>query len=290
MRQDLQLKQAALLRPPPAVMLTFSAADGSRVEVEATLGQLVEGPVRLLTLLLRDVSARTRLAAEREALAARLMESQKLEAVGQLAAGVAHDMNNMLTVILSCASEPPPETPAETTEALAGVRTAALRGRELTGRLSALFRQTPLREARFDLGALVHELASLLRRTLPPSIRIEVKPPARAWWLLGDEGAWHQALLNLAINARDAMPGGGDLTLACLELASGHEPVAQARRGRGGRGGARPRGPRGAPARARHPGGAHRSLDAGDGRRGARRAAARGLARAPGGGLHRGNP
>ncbi len=224
-RQDLQLKQAAQMRPPPAVMLTFSAADGSRVEVEATLGQLVEGPVRLLTLLLRDVSARARLAAEREALAARLMESQKLEAVGQLAAGVAHDMNNMLTVILSCASEPLPETPAETTEALAEVRTAALRGRELTGRLSALFRQKPLREARFDLGALVQELASLLRRTLPPSIRIEVKSPARAWWLLGDEGAWHQALLNLAINARDAMPEGGDLTLACLELPSGPELV-----------------------------------------------------------------
>lgn len=222
-RQELLLKKAVLQRPMPLVALTLVAANGTHVETEVALGELIEGPVRLLSLLLRDVSARARLTAEKEELARTMMESQKLEAVGQLAAGVAHDMNNMLTVILSCASEPLPVHEAELREALGEVRSAAMRGRELTGRLSALYRRRPLREARFDLVALVDELAGLLRRTLPQSITIEVNLPDAPWWVMGDEGAWHQALLNLAINARDAMPHGGRLRLACLQTPSGRE-------------------------------------------------------------------
>ncbi len=160
---------------------------------------------------------------EREEMARALFETQKLEAVGQLSAGVAHDMNNVLAAILACASNHDQSSPRELGEAMREIRAAALRGRELTDRLSSLFRKSPIRARTFDLVDLVRQVAGLLRRTLPSSIAVEASLPDDRWWLDGDDEAWHQALLNLAINARDAMPDGGVLRLECGSGPTGRE-------------------------------------------------------------------
>ena len=214
-RLSLVIPQALRDRHNPVALRLMGK--GGVVEVEATVGELVEGPSRIITLLVRDLSGRHRLEAERKELAGRALEAQKLAAVGQLAAGVAHDMNNVLAGILACSSSPFPTDPKDLVELLEEVQACALRGRELTGRLTALFRRRPLRTARFDFHQVLGELQRLLQHTFPGNIelRFESEPGCFAD---GDEGAWHQALLNLAINARDAMPGGGQLSVRCRKL------------------------------------------------------------------------
>jgi PAS domain S-box-containing protein len=163
--------------------------------------------VRMLGSML-DVTARRELDE-------RLRQSQKLEAVGQLTGGVAHDFNNLLTVILGNAEL--------LEEALAGdealrdltetMVTAAQRGAELTNRLLAFARRQPLAPKVVDVHQQIAGMDNLLRRTLPEEIDIEVVRGGGLWRAVVDPGQLEVALLNLAINARDAMPDGGLLTI-----------------------------------------------------------------------------
>jgi two-component system CheB/CheR fusion protein len=206
---------AAAGQEPAAQHHLLLQLQGTEVrEVEATLGQLHEGPRRLVALLLRDVSERKRLEAEREALARARYEAQKLEALGQLAAGVAHDINNVLTAILACASLEHGTPVEELREAMSEIHTAALSARDVTSRLGALSRKQPLRPTRFDLLQVLRSTGALLKRTLPPDVEVKLDLPPLSGFITGDEGEWHNAFLNLALNARDAMPGGGTLRLS----------------------------------------------------------------------------
>ncbi|PWG65888.1 hypothetical protein DEM34_00480 [Spiribacter halobius] len=152
---------------------------------------------------------------EQRELERRVRQSQKLEAVGQLTGGVAHDFNNLLTVILGNAEvlgeslrhDPPLRQLAEMTGS------AAERGAELTSRLLAFSRQQALEPKVVDLNRLLASLDGLLRRTLPESIDIELVRGGGLWLAEVDPGQLEVALLNLAVNARDAMPGGGHLTI-----------------------------------------------------------------------------
>jgi signal transduction histidine kinase len=155
----------------------------------------------------------------------RARHSQKLEAVGQLTGGVAHDFNNLLTVILGNA-----ETLGETlTEpgqrALAEMTVnAAERGAELTSRLLAFARRQALAPARLDINRLIAGMDGLLQRSLRADIEIAFDPAADAWPVELDPGQLEVALLNLAVNARDAMPDGGRLRLATANVRVGsHE-------------------------------------------------------------------
>jgi PAS domain S-box-containing protein len=212
-RQELLIRQAIHLERKQ-VALALVRSDGTRLDVEATVGELRDGAVRTWTMLVRDMSARRQLEAERAELIKKELEGQKLQAVGQLAAGVAHDMNNVLAAVIASVDAARNSGQHETETILGEVRAVALRGRELTGRLAALFRKQPLRQRHFDMSVLLKELEVLLSRTLPQSIRVACSAP-KACWVDGDEGAWHQALLNLALNARDAMPDGGELKIEC---------------------------------------------------------------------------
>lgn len=211
-RQQLAYRQAAA-QPleHQTVPLRFKTRSGGVLHTEVAVGRLTEGSRVYVTLLVRDVSARLRVEAEREALVRSRHQSQKMEALGQLAAGIAHDINNVLAAILACASTPDEASPEETAEALAEIRQAALRGRDVTGRLGALTRPRPLRPQRFDLLAVLRELLALLKHSLPRTIELVLDGPTGACFIEGDAGEWHQAFLNLAINARDAMPKGGRL-------------------------------------------------------------------------------
>ena len=148
-----------------------------------------------------------------------LRQSQKMEAVGQLTGGLAHDFNNLLTVIcgslemldMRLAHARYGELPRYV-EAAQG---AATRAAALTHRLLAFSRRQTLSPKPTDVTRLIADMEDLLRRTMGPEIEVETKVPPGIWTTLVDQNQLENALLNLCINARDAMPGGGHL---CVEL------------------------------------------------------------------------
>ena len=151
-----------------------------------------------------------------------LSHSQRLESVGQLTGGIAHDFNNLLTVIsgnLQVLEELPSVAGDPFAQQLVGAAArASRRGAELTGKLLAFSRRQVLQPTALDAGALLQSLADMLRRTLDQRIRIEVDTPEDCPPVLADAGQLESALLNIAINARDAMPDGGLLWFACREV------------------------------------------------------------------------
>ena len=142
----------------------------------------------------------------------RYRQAQKMEAVGQLTGGIAHDFNNLLAVIVGNAELLADRIGAKDNEIEAVLR-AAKHGAELTQRLLAFSRRQPLNPVKVSLDRLVAGMYQLLHRTLGESIDIEVIPGPPPWNVVADPGQIENALLNLAINARDAMPGGGRLVV-----------------------------------------------------------------------------
>lgn len=161
-----------------------------------------------LAVYFRDVS-------ENRELEARLRQSQKMEAIGQLTGGVAHDFNNILTVILGNAEMLSDKlTDDQQLRFLAEMTaTAAERGAELTNRLLAFSRRQALEPKLVDLNRLVAGVESLCRRTVSEDIDVELVRAGGLWGAEIDPGQLETALLNLVINARDAMPNGGRLTI-----------------------------------------------------------------------------
>jgi len=158
-----------------------------------------------------------------------LREAQKMEAIGRLTGGVAHDFNNLLAVILGNVEilEERLAADAEARKLARNSMRAALRGAELTQRLLAFARRQPLKPEPTDLNQLVSSVAELLRRTLGAQIAIETRLAPRPVSVLVDPGQLENALLNLAFNARDAMPSGGRLTIATGEADRAPEVEAE---------------------------------------------------------------
>jgi PAS domain S-box-containing protein len=144
-----------------------------------------------------------------------LRHAQRLESVGQLTGGIAHDFNNLLTVIqgnLQVLGELPALAGEDHAQQLVGAAArASRRGAELTNQLLAFARRQVLQPVQVDVGTMLHALSDMLRRTLDQHIGIEVEVQPSCPAVLADQGQLESALLNIAINARDAMPGGGDL-------------------------------------------------------------------------------
>lgn len=140
-----------------------------------------------------------------------------MEAVGQLTGGVAHDFNNLLAVILGN-TELLSMQSDEPNLRLEAITRAATRGSELTQRLLAYSRQQPLRPQTIDLVELTDGMADMLARTLGETIEIKTRTPPGLWSASADPGQVENALLNLAINSRDAMPQGGKLTIECMNV------------------------------------------------------------------------
>ncbi|WP_282607163.1 two-component regulator propeller domain-containing protein [Pelagibius sp. Alg239-R121] len=144
----------------------------------------------------------------------RLRQAQKMEAVGQLTGGVAHDFNNLLAIILGLAEQMQSNASYNEKMVETIIRTSG-RGAELTHRLLAFSRQQPLATRTLDLAALVEGMSDLLTRTLGETIAIKFQTDAGLWPAAADPAQVENALLNLAVNARDAMPGGGKITIEC---------------------------------------------------------------------------
>ncbi len=167
---------------------------------------------RLNDDLNRRVEAET---AQRATAQAQLFQLQKLEALGQLTGGIAHDFNNLLMVVingLQVLAESRSE--AHRQRALRRTQEAAWRAAELTRRLLAFARRQPLHPQRVDLAAQAESLRELLSQGLRENIQLRLSVAPDVWPLEADIGALELALLNLAVNARDAMPGGGELSVA----------------------------------------------------------------------------
>jgi signal transduction histidine kinase len=186
----------------------FENLERSRLELQQT-NETLEQRVHERTERLREMQEQ-------------LHQAQKMEAIGQLTGGVAHDFNNLLTVILGnldlLTQQIPPEQGRlhrAATQALLGTRRAAT----LTHQLLAFSRRQPLDPKPTDVNRLVTGMSELLRRTLGETISIETVLSAGLWRVEVDANQLESGLLNLAINARDAMPNGGKLT---IETANAH--------------------------------------------------------------------
>jgi signal transduction histidine kinase/CheY-like chemotaxis protein len=157
----------------------------------------------------------TRLQAQHEAAEAQLRQAQKMEAIGNLTGGLAHDFNNLLSVVIGnidLLREELDEQP--NADALAGeALEAALRGAELTKRLLAFARKQPLQPRLVDVNDLVADLSKLLKRTMGDNFSIRLRPGNGIWPVTVDPTQLENCLVNLAANARDAMPRGGELTM-----------------------------------------------------------------------------
>jgi PAS domain S-box-containing protein len=144
----------------------------------------------------------------------KLHQAQKMEVIGQLTGGVAHDFNNLLAVILGNAELLGDEL-RQPNQKLDAVLRAASRGAELTQRLLSFSRRQPLFPRTVEPRSLIGDLLDLLQRTLGEKISVSTCIDAGLWTAHADPGQLENALLNLAINARDAMPNGGTLTIIC---------------------------------------------------------------------------
>jgi hypothetical protein len=159
--------------------------------------------------LVVDVSERTRLEEQ-------LRQMQKMESIGRLAGGVAHDFNNILTVIQARSSLllESGATMGETRQSLHEIHQAALRAGSLTRQLLAFSRKQTLTLRNLDLNEIVRTMTVMLRRVLGEDVALTVSCAAQPAWIEGDPGMMEQVLMNLAVNARDAMSHGGRLTIA----------------------------------------------------------------------------
>ena len=158
-----------------------------------------------------------RLIATRQASELRTAQAERLEAVGQLAGGVAHDFNNMLAIVLGnleLSKRRLSNGNTDVTSYIDNAMDGAHRAADLTRRLLAFSRRQPLTPAPVDANALIDAMRELLRHTLAGNIQIETGLAADLWPTFVDSGQLENALVNLAVNARDAMPDGGMITIS----------------------------------------------------------------------------
>jgi two-component system, cell cycle sensor histidine kinase and response regulator CckA len=219
---DAMMRDAVQSDAPNDMEFRVVRRDGSvrRVRSWSVVIRSPEGqPVRAIGVL-QDVTEQRRVEASLRQTEEQLRQSQKMEAVGRLAGGVAHDFNNLLTVILSCADvlidRVDADRPASTE--LLEMRRAAQRAAELTRQLLAFSRKQVLRPRVIDVNQVLASSEQMLRRMLGEDIDLAVLPGSAVHLVFADPSQLEQVLLNLAANARDAMPSGGRLTIETVNV------------------------------------------------------------------------
>src|SRR2546421_1750582 len=189
---------------------TWKRKDGTRIRVQLSARAIRDkaGHVEFYEAFVRDITTQRQLEAQ-------LAQAQKMEAIGRLAGGVAHDFNNLLTVILSYSDLLLEEIPKDSPhgEDIGQIRKAAQGASELTRQLLAFSRQQVLEPKVVDLNAAVTGIERLLGRVLREDIRLRCTLAADTGTVRVDPGQLEQVIMNLAVNARDAMPRGGQLTV-----------------------------------------------------------------------------
>jgi len=193
----------------------FRRRDGGLVwaRVNTSVHRDAAGKPRNFVTVVEDIT-------ERRALEAEVRQTTKMDAIGRLAAGVAHDFNNLLTVILGLAELMKTDM-LETSEQgkdLDEIISAATRARGLTKQMLVFSRQQELHPAPLDVNALVRDMAGMLARLIGDDVKIELALTSDLSAALVDRGQLEQVVMNLVINARDAMPGGGCVTIETADV------------------------------------------------------------------------
>jgi PAS domain S-box-containing protein len=205
------LRQSLAAREPFRADLRLLRRDGEYRHIVARAFPLTDendGEVHEWAGVFIDITEQRRLAEQ-------LQQSQKMEAIGQLAGGIAHDFNNLLTIISGYCELLLLDLPSESAslESVRAVSDAALRAAGLTRQLLSFSRQAVISPDNYSLNTLVRDTETLLRRVIGEDIKLAVALDAKIGLVRVDQHQMSQVLMNLAINARDAMPGGGSLTI-----------------------------------------------------------------------------
>ena len=192
--------------------------DGSIIDVSVCISPVRDssGAVVEASTVARDVTERNRIKAERQELVRRLHETEHLDTLGRLAAGIAHDFNNLLGAIMNYAGFVAEETAGlpEVRHDAEQIQAAAQRAARLTRQLLIFARQEENQPEMLDLGEIIAGLRDLVCTSIGAGIELRVAPAADLGTVMADRGQMEQVVLNLAVNARDAMPEGGILTIA----------------------------------------------------------------------------
>jgi PAS domain S-box-containing protein len=196
------------------LQLTAVRKDGTRIPVEATITEVELPGDPVFTGYLRDMTAHHAAQAEADRLRERLSQAERLDSLGQLAGGIAHDFNNLLAVILNYAALARVDLPpGAVRDDLDAISAAAQRAAGLTRQLLTFSRVDQGEVAVLDPNVVATDVCNVLRRTLPATIEVVCKLEPDAWPVRCDTARLDQVLMNLAVNARDAMPDGGTLTI-----------------------------------------------------------------------------
>jgi len=197
--------------------LRWKKKDGKPIwlEIDARTVRNADGSTRYFEGFVHDISARRKTEEEKRRLQEQLVQSQKMEAVGQLAGGIAHDFNNLLTAITGYSELLLGElTPEDLRRSHAEeIRKAGERAAALTQQLLAFSRRQVLEPKILDVNTVVSDIERMLRRLIGEHIELKTRKEADIWKVRADPGQIEQAILNLVINARDAMPRGGVLAI-----------------------------------------------------------------------------
>jgi two-component system, cell cycle sensor histidine kinase and response regulator CckA len=205
---------------------THRRKDGRTIPVELGATYLMAEGEELVVVVARDLSERRRLEAQ-------FRQAQKMEAVGQLAGGIAHDFNNLLAVLAMQIGLLADAEPGEGRRSMAAdMRGTIDRGAALARQLLLFSRRQVMKTERHDLNVLVSNLTKLLRRLLGERITLVTELGAVPLWIEGDSGMLEQVIMNLCVNARDAMPDGGRLVVTAREVTLTEGEAAQAVGGR----------------------------------------------------------
>jgi PAS domain S-box-containing protein len=201
-------------------LLTGLHKNGTEIPLEVSFGELAEGGHHLFTGIVRDISEKRAAEEAHGVLEEQYRESQKMDAIGQLAGGIAHDFNNLLTVItgycellrddLGSASHHQTD--------LAEIERAAERAASLTRQLLAFSRRQILEPRVLSLSDSLRAMEPMLKRLIGEHIDVVVRTPPEIGHIKADAGQIEQVILNLGINARDAMPDGGTLLLELMDV------------------------------------------------------------------------
>ncbi len=196
-------------------LIGFSAVTRDLTERKRAEDELQRLNGALKTHIAEQTEELIRTIAQREKLHEQLLQAQKMESVGTLAGGIAHDFNNLLNVILGYASlvEEQPANPPQVSANIEVIKETANRGGALVRQLLALARKTETEFKRVQLNSLLQEMHRLLQETFPKTIEVSLYLDSDLPPLMADGNQLHQAILNLCLNARDAMPEGGALQL-----------------------------------------------------------------------------
>lgn len=192
----------------------YSGQEPAFDKEETALLQEMAGDLAFGISVLDARKEQKRIGEEKNAIQQQLLQAQKMEAIGVLTGGIAHDFNNLLTAIIGCSDMAlmDVEEGNPVHRELMDIQSAANKAAQLTGQLLLFSRKQPMKFETVDLKMIIFDLKKLLTRLLGENIKIETSFAKDLWHLFADKGSLEQVLMNLSVNARDAMPEGGTIT------------------------------------------------------------------------------